>query len=457
MAAARHGTHWALAGLLTLLAGGGLRAVDPPRPTNVTPPALPTPSIPVSVPVPAPGPLRPTPDIPPLGLTTFAQIDGLATGKTVSVPLQAVTMPEPLSPPELHTGYLPAVGAPVHDGNPIANSWLTGEAVLWWPKGAPLPPLVTASRGAAPPRFGGPNTTLLVGGAADSPESVGGRFGYGFSVNEQGTAGLGATYFFLGTRVRRELFGDAPGRTFGRPVIDPATGAETVLPVSAPGGPRGSVGVATSTRAMGWEANGLFNLVNGPQARINAVVGYRYFQVNEGLAVTQLAVVPGGSMNVADQFDTRNRFHGAQLGLTADVVHGGLFLELTGKIALGQSTGLVAVRGLTTGPGGALPVGVLAQATNSGHFNQSSLAVLPEGTVRLGFRFENRSRIYVGYNLLYLSEAVRPGEQIDRAVDVANLTHFGTGVAVASDRPSLPFLRSDFWVQGVVIGLEYRY
>ncbi len=454
MASARHGTLGALAGLVTLLAGGGLRALDPPRPDTVTPPALPTPSRPVSVPLPPSGPHKAAiADIPPFALSAFAPPDSLAAGQTVSVPLRAVTLPEPLLAPEQNTGYLPVVGAPLRDNNPIANSWLTAEALLWWPKGAPLPPLVTASRWATPPRFGGPNTALLVGGTAGSPESAGGRFGYGFAVNEQGTAGLGVTYFFLGPRVRRELFGDSPGRTFARPVIDPATGAEDVLTVSRPGGPQGSVGVATSTRALGWEVNGLLNLVNGPQARVNAVVGYRYFQVNEGLAVTQLTVSPGGDTRSADQFDTRNRFHGAQVGLAADLVHGGLFLELAGKVALGQSTGLVAVRGLTVGPGGALPVGVLAQASNSGHFATSTLAVLPEGTLRLGFRFENRSRVYVGYNLLYLSDAVRPGEQVDRGIDVAGLGHPAAG----SDRPALPLFRSDFWVQGVVIGLEYRY
>lgn len=452
MASARHGTLGALAGLVALLAGGGLRALDPPQPANVTPPALPTPSRPVSVLLPPSGPHRAaTLDIPPFALTAFAPPDSLA-GQTVSVPLRAVTMPEVLLPPEQNTGYLPAVGAPLRDSNPLANSWVTAEALIWWPKGAPLPPLVTASRGAAP-RFGGPNTTLLVGGTAGSPESAGGRFGYGFAVNEQGTAGLGVAYFFLGPRARRELFGDAPGRTFARPLIDPATGAEDVLTVSRPGGPQGNIGVATSTRANGWEVNGLLNLVNGPQARLNAVVGYRYFQVSEGLSVTQLTLSPGGDVTSADQFDTRNRFHGGQVGLAADLVHGGLFLELAGKVALGQSTGLVAVSGQTRGPGGTLPVGVLAQPSNSGQFTTSTLAVLPEGTLRVGFRFENRSRVYVGYNLLYLSDAVRPGEQVDRGVPVASLGHADAG----SDRPALPFYRSDFWVQGVVIGLEYRY
>ena len=109
--------------------------------------------------------------------------------------------------------------------------------------------------------------------------------------------------------------------------------------------------------------------------------------------------------------------------------------------------------GQTRGPGGTLPVGVLTQASNSGQFTTSTLAVLPEGTLRVGFRFESRSRVYVGYNLLYLSEAVRPGEQVDRGVPVASLNQPDAG----SDRPALPFYRSDFWVQGVVIGLEYRY
>ena len=42
---------------------------------------------------------------------------------------------------------------------------------------------------------------------------------------------------------------------------------------------------------------------------------------------------------------------------------------------------------------------------------------------------------------------------LNGGIDVAGLGHPAAG----SDRPALPLFRSDFWVQGVVIGLEYRY
>src|SRR5205807_6649847 len=66
---------------------------------------------------------------------------------------------------------------------------------IWWPKGQPLPPLVTAGRGPTPPVFGGPNTVLLIGGSPiDSPDVSGARFTLGTAVNEAETAGLAVTY-----------------------------------------------------------------------------------------------------------------------------------------------------------------------------------------------------------------------------------------------------------------------
>jgi hypothetical protein len=453
MAGNRRGTRRALAGLLALLAGLGAQdapptPVEPPTPATFPVPELPTPAV-----ITPTAPVSTAPrDIPPLGLPTPSLADALPNGATVSVPLRAVLElpPTALPPVELHAGYLPAVGVALREANPLPNSWLTAEALFWWTKGAPLPPLVTATRGTGVPRFGGPATTLLAGnGATDSAHAAGGRFGYGFAVNDDGTAALAVNYFFLGGRNRRDEYGRSPTRAIARPLFDPDTGAETAFPVG------GTVAVGTSVRAVGWEVNGLLNLVNGPQARVHALAGYRYFQVHEGLTVTQLAAGAGGPRYL-DQFDTGNTFHGGQVGAVADVAHGALFLEVTGKLALGQATAVVTVHGLRESGNLSLPAGVLAQPSNSGRYSQTAFAVLPEGAVKLGVRFRERSRLYVGYNLILLSEAARPGDQIDRGValdGLANFAHAGPPL----DRPAVPQSRGDFWAQGIVVGLEYRY
>jgi hypothetical protein len=48
----------------------------------------------------------------------------------------------------------------------------------------------------------------------------------------------------------------------------------------------------------------------------------------------------------------------------------------------------------------------------------------------------------IGYNFMYLSHVVRPGNQIDNTFD---------GVS----HPGVPFSQSGFWTQGINIGLHF--
>ena len=159
-------------------------------------------------------------------------------------------------------------------------------------------------------------------------------------MNDAQTAGLSVTYLFLGTQSEGVTISDtglARPRTIGRPITNAITREEDVIPISVPGVQSGSVEVATTTRVTGWEITGVANLYTGPQVRLNALAGYRYFMVNEGLRIEQTALFPQNGANpavlagIADQFDARDRFHGGQLGLVADVTHGPVFLEAIGE------------------------------------------------------------------------------------------------------------------------------
>ena len=69
-----------------------------------------------------------------------------------------------------------------------------------------------------------------------------------------------------------------------------------------------------------------------------------------------------------------------------------------------------------------------------------------------------RVRATVGYTFFYMSEVVRPGDQIDRVVNPTQLPTAGAFVAgTTPTRPSFPFQSSDFWAQGLNFGLEIRY
>ena len=402
-------------------------------------------------------------ELPPLGLA--ATLDpAMPVGEPVSQPLtDCVPAPVPELPiaedPHLREVALTRFQA---QPRPFGVTWTTLEYLIWYPQGQPVPPLVTASRGV--PVLGSPATAVLIGGSREESQAVSGaRFTKGFALNSAGTAAVAVSYFFLGTRTDRVTVEspDARGRNLGRPFIDAADFRPGVLPLAGPGF-AGAATLLTNVRVTGWEVNALGNLVNGPTTRIHALAGYRYFQVAEGLRFEQRVFDAGGlAAGVADQFDARNAFHGGQLGLVAECDFGRLDLELTGKVAIGRTNSTVRTSGGTVtrnanGIVDAYGAGVFALASNSGSAEEGHFAVLPEAGVKLGYRIRDRGRLFLGYNFIYLSDAARPGDQIDPVLDLAQVPLNGRGVT-PGDRPGPQFNRGDFWVQGLLLGLEYRY
>jgi hypothetical protein len=423
------------------------------------------------------GTVRPL-DLPPLVLTPTIETVDFPTGKPVSRPLQPVGGPEPVTIVESSPQSpkpLPRIELDQTEAiRPLGRYWENFEYLLWWPRAASLPPLLIANRGSETPSLGGPNTQMLLGGRSiNSTDVSGGRFTLGISVNETETAGLAVSYMFLGTRTVETAFTDVGNprpRNLARPVINAFTGEEQSIPVTIPGQQSGRFEASSSLRATGWEVNGFANLHATEHIRMNAIVGYRYFQLNEGLRLEQYSLTgvqqgfPGVLANMSDQFDAHNRFHGGQLGLQADFTRGPIFVEATGKVGLGQSVGVARASGQTVTLTAGLPMpvqyfpnGVLGQTSNTGRAIRSTFAVLPEAAVRIGYRFQDRSRFYVGYNFLYLNEVLRPGDMVDRTIDPSQVPVFSRGNSPGSDRPLLLLNSSDFWVQGLTFGLEYRY
>jgi hypothetical protein len=431
-------------------------------------------------------PIAPTPPAP-IAPSALSGGDGpaLPGGREVSQPLQPVGQvpaeppkqpPAPQPPPAAPAEVVQEVKAapPERCRGPLGPTWDSMELLYWWPMRQPIPPLAYGTRSDLPPVPGSRGTSLLVGGSAiNSDPSAGGRFTYGFSVNSAETFGLEMTYFFLGTRTfqqRLNTFVGSPLQNLGLPYTNATTDATEILPLGRSGETMSALTASTSVRVQGWEVNSVANVLDEKNVRLNFLLGWRYLQVHEGLRIeqTQFRYAPGlGVAQTADQFDAHNRFHGGQLGLHADVRRGIVFCEMTGKIAFGQSYEVVKTEGMThlVAPGPGFPVlqtfgasGIYVQPSNFGRTANGVFAVVPEGTLKLGFRLGDTGRLYVGYSFIYLSDAVRPGDQIDRALNPAQIPLVsGAAPAFNGDRPAKLFNRSDLWVQGLVIGLETRY
>ena len=81
--------------------------------------------------------------------------------------------------------------------------------------------------------------------------------------------------------------------------------------------------------------------------------------------------------------------------------------------------------------------------------------MVPELGVRAGVQVTEHARVFVGYNFLYMSNVVRAGDQIDLRVNPNQLAPNNSlgGPALPAFTPKT----TDFWAQGISLGLELRY
>lgn len=291
-----------------------------------------------------------------------------------------------------------------------------------------------------------------------------------FSCNDEAVLGFVFSGTFLGTRVSKMTLSDSMQGNFttiGRPYVDARNGQPMSLLVST-----GAVSVATTTRIQGWEVNLTHTFVDAGDVTVTAIGGYRAFQVNEGLHIKQSTLrfpAPGSPPNVLwtlyDQFDARNNFHGAQIGLKIDSTLGRWLFGFRGTIAYGTNFETVNIQGGSSATTAALPVpavqrfgsGFLAVNSNSGRGLQSEYTFLPEGRLNLGYSISENCHLFAGYDFIYLNDSIRPGDQIDLAIDPSRSPIANIGAPLGPNRPRASFSRSDFWVQGVTLGLDYRY
>jgi Putative beta barrel porin-7 (BBP7) len=378
---------------------------------------------------------------------------------------------------------LPPPGAPAIDHSPSCGEWIWADAeyLLWWVKKANLSaPLVTAGDTTTFGTLGGAGTSVLYGGnGLDYDAFSGGRFAGGLWLTPNHVIGVEGGGFLLEDKPLSFLAGsDANGNpVLARPIFNATTGTETVELISAPGIVSGSVAVTSHSSLDGWDINLTTRCHYSNCSTLDLLVGYRNVHLGEDLNIYQSStVLPGGvagfagssiaapgSFLVTDQFGTLNEFYGAQFGGRWEYRSDHWFVNALSKIALGDSHEVVTIAGTTaTTPAGGtsstLNGGLLALSSNSGRQTRDEFAVVPEIGINLGYAFTPEIRVFVGYTFLYWSDVVRPGDQVNRTINpalVPTSPTFGNGTGAAL--PGRGVSSTDFWAQGINLGLELRY
>jgi hypothetical protein len=326
---------------------------------------------------------------------------------------------------------------------------------------------------------GGPNPEIGLGYTPGARVTIGGWTDGGYHLPGCPAIGLEASYLTLG-RVATHF--EASSNAFGlpllaRPVVDATTDRETVLLVSAPasaGGPAGSFKVDTSTELWGAEANAFMPFFGWHHVMLGGMAGFRYINFEEGLQIDQqskllsngiaflngVTIKPPATLNIFDDFQTRNNFYGGQVGAQLAVDLWRFTFSGQAKIALGTMHEQVEILGTTTvskPPLGRLstPGGILALPSNSGDFGQYEFAIVPEATGKVSLQITNNINVSVGWTFMYMNNVQRPGNLIDRNVNPAQLpsSQSWTPLPAVPPVPAFSFVRSDFWVQGLTLGL----
>jgi hypothetical protein len=351
------------------------------------------------------------------------------------------------------------------------------EYLLWWMKGAALPPLITASPAGTPAAqagvLGAPNTVILYGGTHVNDEVRSGvRLTLGGWLNDCHTLGVEGDFFMLGSEGAGFVGSSNGSPILARPIFNTTTGRPDAELISFPGLLAGTVSAHSgSTGLLGADALLRCNLCCGCNYQLDVVGGFRYLRlsdhlgVDENLFATSPAnpnfVPPGTSIILSDRFDSRNEFYGFNFGLKGSVRLGSWVLQGLAQMALGDNREVVNISGATTVtvPGFA-PVtsvgGLLALPSNIGRFSKDKVEVIPEFGARVGYQVTSHLQVFAGYTLLYWGDVVREGNEVDLTVNPTLLP--GSTTPPTGARRPMPLLtNTNFWAQGIDLGLELRF
>ena len=399
----------------------------------------------------------------------------------------------------------PITGA-AFTGNGAAGTrsfWADAEFLLWSFKKTPVSvPLVTTSNQADQGIIGNPSTVVLFGDRSIDHEWRNGyRLTVGGWLDSERQWGVEATGFYFAGRTNTDFTRSTTSPTqilaipFNNVSPAPFTGSpsggpqgsfvtskagENALLIGGSNDPANRIGtvvVTTSASFWGTELNGLFNLARTERGNVHFLFGFRYADLRETLnmyvqndttnAAGVVTTPPNRQVTFYDHFGTRNQFYGGNLGLKGEWRSGVWFANATAKVALGGNHQSIDIDGTFSDPQpffirnyGVGKGGILTAATNSGNTSRNRFSVLPEAQVNIGAYLTRNIKAFAGYDFVYLSSVVRPGDQIDRNL---NLTQFASGpvgttaALIGQASPALSPRSSSFFAHGANFGLAFEW
>ncbi|MEZ6136942.1 MAG: BBP7 family outer membrane beta-barrel protein [Pirellulaceae bacterium] len=365
-----------------------------------------------------------------------------------------------------------------------SHGWVHAEYLLWYQDGMRIPSLITTG-GVGQDNAGvlgaAGVSTLYGNNDILDEESSGFRIRFGWWLASFPGWGLEGEYVGLGEQ--RENFNATSdgSQILARPFFNVTTGEQASQLLSFPGQIRGRVDVDTTNKfdgaafrfrrqmccSSGCGFSELCCTTVPTSSRLDGTLGYRFWELKESLQVTEALTSltqPAGSFAITDRFETRNQFNGAELGVLWQGRRGWWSLDGLMRLGIGNVHQTVTISGTTTTTTGSPAVttnavpqtGIFAVASNIGTYDRDKFTMVPELGLTLGYQMTKRVRMTAGYSLIYWGNVVRPGDQIDTAL---NPNQWAPVVSTISpqNRPQFQFVETDYYVQGLSFGGEFRW
>jgi hypothetical protein len=227
---------------------------------------------------------------------------------------------------------------------------------------------------------------------------------------------------------------------------------------------RGGADVADSSEFWSAEIMPSLRLYHTDAFFFDFMAGFRHFGLSDEFNFTAASVNGSETFAVHDRYVARNFFWGGQVGARLGWSWEGLEATLTAKFAGGALSETLAINGQTlrpasaikTRPGPALVPGGFFSLSSSGNSKNARWAVLPELGLNVSYRLTDSVFVTLGYDAFYLNRGFRASDQINPNINRSALPVLGGSITSTPD-PVFPKRQSEFWADGLNIGLGVRF
>jgi hypothetical protein len=294
-------------------------------------------------------------------------------------------------------------------------------------------------------------------------------------------AGFETRFMFVGQRTATVT--DNTESTLVRPFFNVNTATPSAVIIAAPGLATGGISARVAQSIWGGEANYWRNLCYewpGTTMSLDGMIGLRYLNLDDNAQVTTttqyfttiapaflpaFAPFAGNRINGIDSFTAHNQFIGGQLGARGNLIFDRFVVSGQFQLAMGNTYQELNIQGSQTRilPGGGVivsPGSLLALPSNIGRHYRNEFTLLPEFGATVTIPVNEYLSFGVTFTSIYWSRILRAADQVDRAINVAQIPNFPGAAgaqAVAGAHPGVLFNQSDLWLMGAMLNVQLRW